>query len=117
MPTFVILSPPERRRTRYKYVLDLPVVDLDGVFPGAVTYEDIAETTQKDATADLQTMVGASKEERALSEPRTRSFPSPVQQPADRSPSNDQHVVQRAGANTACRRGAGFCRSGRLGPD
>ncbi len=50
-------------------VLDLPVVNLDGVFLGAVTHDDIAETIQKDATAGLQTMVGASKEERALSSP------------------------------------------------
>ncbi len=50
-------------------VLDLAVVDLDGVFLGAVTHDDLARTIQKDATADLQTMVGASKEERALSTP------------------------------------------------
>ncbi len=50
-------------------VLDLPVTDLDGVFLGAVTHEDIAGTIQKDATAGLQTMVGASSEERALSSP------------------------------------------------
>lgn len=50
-------------------VLDLPVVNLDGVFLGAVTHDDLAETIQKDATAGLQTMVGASKEERALSSP------------------------------------------------
>ena len=50
-------------------ILDLPVVDLDGVLLGAVTHEDLARTIQKDATLDLQTMVGASKEERALSTP------------------------------------------------
>lgn len=50
-------------------ILDLPVVDLDGVMLGAITHDDIARTIQKDATADLQTMVGASKEERALSTP------------------------------------------------
>ncbi len=50
-----------------KSVLDLPIIDLDGVFLGAVSHEDIAKTIHKDATADLQTMVGASKEERALS--------------------------------------------------
>lgn len=50
-------------------VLDLPVVDLDGILLGAVTHDDIALTIQKDATVDLQTMVGASKEERALSSP------------------------------------------------
>ena len=50
-------------------VLDLPVVDIDGIFLGAVTHVDLAETVQKDATAGMQTMVGASKEERALSSP------------------------------------------------
>lgn len=50
-------------------ILDLPVVDLDGVILGAVTHDDLARTIQKDATVDLQTMVGASKEERALSSP------------------------------------------------
>jgi len=50
-------------------VLDLPVVDLDGVLLGAISHEDLARTIQKDATLDLQTMVGASKEERALSTP------------------------------------------------
>lgn len=50
-------------------ILDLPVVDLDGVLLGAITHEEIARTIQKDATLDLQTMVGASKEERALSTP------------------------------------------------
>lgn len=50
-------------------ILDLPVVDLDGVFLGAITHDDIVRTVQKDATVDLQTMVGAGKEERALSSP------------------------------------------------
>jgi magnesium transporter len=50
-------------------ILDLPVVDLDGVFLGAVTHEDIAQTVHEDATADIQAMVGVSREERALSAP------------------------------------------------
>lgn len=50
-------------------ILDLPVVDLDGILLGAITHEDLARTIAKDATLDLQTMVGASKEERALSSP------------------------------------------------
>ncbi|MFP3942836.1 MAG: magnesium transporter [Alphaproteobacteria bacterium] len=50
-------------------ILDLPVVDLDGVFLGAVTHDDLAQTIHQDATLDIQTMVGASKEERALSGP------------------------------------------------
>ena len=50
-------------------ILDLPVVDLDGILLGAVTHDDIAQTVRTDATIDLQTMVGASREERALSSP------------------------------------------------
>lgn len=50
-------------------VLDLPVVDLDGRFLGAVTHDDLAQAIFEDATADMQTMVGVSKEERALSSP------------------------------------------------
>ena len=50
-------------------VLDVPVIDLDGIFLGAVTHDDLAHTIQEDATLSLQTMVGASKEERALSSP------------------------------------------------
>lgn len=50
-------------------VLDLPVVDVDGVFLGAITHENLANAIQTDATVDLQTMVGASKDERALSSP------------------------------------------------
>jgi len=50
-------------------ILDLPVVDLDGIFLGAVTHDDLARTIQEDATTDIQTMVGAGREERALSTP------------------------------------------------
>lgn len=50
-------------------ILDLPVVDLDGVLLGAISNQDLGSTIQRDATVDLQTMVGASKEERALSSP------------------------------------------------
>lgn len=52
-----------------KKVLDLPVVDLNDVFLGAVTHTELVHTIQEDATVNLQTMVGASKEERALSSP------------------------------------------------
>jgi len=50
-------------------ILDLPVVDQDGVFMGAVTHDDLARTIQENATTDIQTMVGAGREERALSSP------------------------------------------------
>lgn len=50
-------------------VLDIPIVDLDGRFLGAVTHDSIAQTVQAQSSIDMQTMVGASKDERALSTP------------------------------------------------
>lgn len=52
-----------------KKLLDLPVVDLDGIFLGAITHEALAKTIQEDVTSDMQSMVGASRDERALSSP------------------------------------------------
>lgn len=48
-------------------LLTIPVVDLDGRLLGVIKNEDIVKASQEDATAGLQTMVGASKDERALS--------------------------------------------------
>ncbi len=48
---------------------DLAVVDLDGVLVGVILHSALVDTIQSDATADIQTMVGASKDERALSKP------------------------------------------------
>lgn len=48
-------------------MLDLPVVDLDGRLQGVVIHSSLVQAVQEDATADIQTMVGASKDERALS--------------------------------------------------
>ena len=53
---------------RFK-LADLPVVDLDGVLLGVVYHATLVQTMQEDATATIQTMVGASKDERALSKP------------------------------------------------
>jgi magnesium transporter len=50
-------------------VLDLPVIDQDGVFLGAIMHDDLARTAQEQATTDILTMVGAGREERALSSP------------------------------------------------
>ena len=50
-------------------VLDLPVVDIDGVFLGAVTHDSLARTVHQEAASDLQAMVGAGRDERALSSP------------------------------------------------
>ena len=45
----------------------IPVVDISDRLIGVIRYDDLRSATQRDATADLQTMVGVSKEERALS--------------------------------------------------
>ena len=50
-----------------RHLFTIPVVDLDGILLGVIRNEDIVKASQEDATADLQTMVGASKDERALS--------------------------------------------------
>ncbi len=46
---------------------DLPVVDLDGRLMGAVRYQNLVAAAEKEATAAIQTMVGVSRDERALS--------------------------------------------------
>ena len=48
---------------------DLPVVDIDGVLVGVIQHAALVDTIHSDATADMQTMVGASRDERALSKP------------------------------------------------
>ena len=45
----------------------LPVVDLEGRPVGALRHRVLASVAEQDATADMQSMVGASREERALS--------------------------------------------------
>jgi len=45
----------------------LPVLDLDGRLLGVIRHEALVTAAQEEATADMLTMVGASKEERALS--------------------------------------------------
>jgi magnesium transporter len=47
----------------------LPVVDLDGVVLGILPYDVLVRAAQYAATDDLQQMVGAGKDERALSRP------------------------------------------------
>lgn len=46
---------------------DLPVIDIDGGLLGIIYQATMLQVIQEDATADIQTMVGASKDERALS--------------------------------------------------
>jgi magnesium transporter len=50
-----------------RHFFTIPVVDLDDRLLGVVRNEDIIKASQEDATADLLTMVGANKDERALS--------------------------------------------------
>ncbi|MDF3068896.1 MAG: magnesium transporter [Polyangiaceae bacterium] len=47
----------------------LPVVDLDGQILGILPYDTLVRAAQYAATDDLQQMVGAGKDERALSKP------------------------------------------------
>jgi magnesium transporter len=45
----------------------LPVVDFEGRLLGVIRYDTLAMTAQEDVAADMQAMVGASRQERALS--------------------------------------------------
>lgn len=57
----------ERMRTHR--LASLPVVDLDSVVIGVLRMEALVEAAESEAHTDLQQMVGASQEERALSSP------------------------------------------------
>ncbi len=48
-------------------LVTIPVTDLDGHLLGIIRNRSIVQASQEEATADLQTMVGASADERALS--------------------------------------------------
>lgn len=48
-------------------VVTLPVVDFDGRLMGVIRHKALMEAFELEATADVQSMVGAGKEERALS--------------------------------------------------
>lgn len=48
---------------------DLPVVDIDGRLLGVIYHSALLHAIQEDSSADIQMMVGASKDERALSPP------------------------------------------------
>ncbi|MET0386878.1 MAG: magnesium transporter [Polyangiales bacterium] len=51
------------------HLASLPVVDLDRVLIGVISYDALLKAAQQDAAADAQAMVGASRQERALSTP------------------------------------------------
>ena len=48
-------------------VTSLPVVDFEGRLLGVIRYDTLAQTAQEDVAADMLSMVGASRQERALS--------------------------------------------------
>jgi len=48
-------------------LMDLPVIDVNGKLMGVIHHEALVSAVREDTSADLLTMVGASKEERALS--------------------------------------------------
>ncbi|NIR57621.1 MAG: hypothetical protein GWM98_28180 [Nitrospinaceae bacterium] len=48
---------------------NLPVVDLSGHLIGVVGYDALVKAAEEEATLDIQTMFGVSKDERALSKP------------------------------------------------
>lgn len=50
-------------------LLDLPVVDLNGILLGVIVHSSLMQTAQEESSVDIQTMVGVSREERALSSP------------------------------------------------
>ena len=49
----------------------VPVVDLDGVVQGVIRYDELLAATREEAVGAALAMVGASREERALSSPLT----------------------------------------------
>ncbi|MDP2963134.1 MAG: magnesium transporter [Sulfurimicrobium sp.] len=48
-------------------ITDLPVIDFDGRLVGVIRQAKLASAVQQETTLDIQTMVGASRDERALS--------------------------------------------------
>jgi len=48
-------------------ITDLPVVDVEGRLVGVIRYDALMDAVRKESSIDMLTMVGASREERALS--------------------------------------------------
>jgi magnesium transporter len=48
-------------------ISELPVIDARGCLAGIIRYDALISAVQKETSADIQTMVGVSKDERALS--------------------------------------------------
>lgn len=55
------------RKLQDFHLREMPVVDHEGVLIGVIRHDQLLDTLQQSVTADIQSMVGVSKEERALS--------------------------------------------------
>jgi magnesium transporter len=56
-------------RLQQRPITELPVVNLDGRFVGVIRQSALLAAVEQETSVDLQTMVGASRDERALSPP------------------------------------------------
>jgi len=56
-------------RLQQRPITELPVVNLDGRFVGVIRQSALLAAVEQETSVDLQTMVGASRAERALSSP------------------------------------------------
>ncbi len=54
-------------KMQHEAVTDLPVIDYDGRLVGVIRQAKLSKVVQQETTLDIQTMVGASRDERALS--------------------------------------------------
>jgi magnesium transporter len=54
-------------RLTERRLASLPVVDFEGRLVGVIRHDTLVKTAQQDVAADIQAMVGASRQERALS--------------------------------------------------
>jgi magnesium transporter len=50
-------------------ITELPVIDVDGRFVGVIRHAAMVAAIEQETSVDIQTMVGASRDERALSSP------------------------------------------------
>jgi magnesium transporter len=53
----------------HRPISELPVVNVDGRFVGVIRHAALLTAVEQESSIDIQTMVGASREERALSKP------------------------------------------------
>ncbi|GGD71165.1 magnesium transporter [Lacimicrobium alkaliphilum] len=72
MPVKVTLSVLDHKDTvvetfEGQHTQTIPVLDAQGLLVGQIGYSDVYQSTKEDLATDMQTMVGVSKEEKALS--------------------------------------------------